>query len=79
MHCFPYNGPQTLYKHHAKKTGSVLARAHFLVEKRGVLKADHSPTSHADIKNEWSRTFTLPIRLRGVCVCRDKYIFLTFI
>jgi hypothetical protein len=30
-------------------------------------KADHSPPS-AEVKNAWSYTFTLPIRLHGVVI-----------
>jgi hypothetical protein len=36
--------------------------------------ADHSPLSSAEVKNEWSYTYTPPIRLR----CVDKVTLLYF-
>jgi hypothetical protein len=33
--------------------------------KRPKLKDDHSPSSSAEVKNEWINTSTLPIRFRG--------------
>jgi len=36
--------------------------------------ADHSPPSSVEIKNEWSYTSTLPMRLHGVF--RDNHTFL---
>jgi hypothetical protein len=36
---------------------------------RPVRKADHPPPSSAEVKNTWSYTSTLPIRLRGVVLC----------
>jgi hypothetical protein len=34
--------------------------------KRPRREADHSPSFSAEVKNEWSYTFTSPIRLHGV-------------
>jgi hypothetical protein len=39
-------------------------------------EADHSPPSSCEVKNEWSYTFTPPIRLHGV-VHRDNFNFTT--
>jgi hypothetical protein len=37
-----------------------------LGEKRPGREADHSPPSNAEVKNAWSYTCNLPIRLHGV-------------
>jgi hypothetical protein len=39
-------------------------------------EVDHSPPSSADVKNAWSYTSTLPIRLHGVVLTyRDNFTF----
>jgi hypothetical protein len=35
-------------------------------------EADHSPPSSAEIKNAWSYTFSLPIRLYGVVLSKKE-------
>jgi hypothetical protein len=34
--------------------------------KRSEREPDHTPPSNAEVKNSWSYTFSLPIRLHGV-------------
>ena len=39
-------------------------------------QADNSPTSSAEVKNEWSFASTPPRRLR--CVCREGQLYLSY-